>query len=447
MKNKLWLAIALLLATFLNLHAQTAQQSYTLKDCIEYSLKNNPTNIIFSNDVLSANQKKVEALSGYLPQINGNVNWDDNLKRQTTVLPGAAFGQPEDVKLQFGNQYITTAVAQLDQTIYDQTLISGLAGIKPNQASAELKKAKNDDDLIYNTAIAYYRIVTIKEQAKLLEQNFKKFKELENLQKLLLDKGVIKKTDYDRVRVGLNNITSQTMLVQSNLEVATNSLKNAMGMPLDQPISIIDSVSILPSQMLPTQNMYDVKNTWDYQILTKNILLQEVQLKRTRAGYFPTLGFYARYGAQAFGNNFSESFNDWYDYGGVGLKLQVPIFDGLRKSSLVKQATLTLSNARQSLILTENGLKLQYQNANSQLLSSYTNLQSNKENLDLAKEVFDNTTFQYQKGVAGLSDVLNADYSLKEAQTNYLTSFINYLVAKTDIEKAKGTLKQYITQF
>lgn len=425
--------------------ASETVQKLSLKDCIAYTLVHNPTIPIYNNDIKSANQKKIEALSGYMPQVNGSVAWDDNLKRQVTVLPGAVLGQPNDVAVKFGNQYNTNAMLQADQTIYDQTLLSGLAGIAPNIEAARLKKEKNDDDILYNTATSYYQVITYQEQLKLLDQNERKFAEIVRIQKLQYEKGVIKKSDFDRVRVALNNITSQKQFAQTSMELALNRLKNYMGMPLSDVLIVADSAASLQEITLPAQNDFNANNTWDIKILEKNILLQEVQVKRSKAGYIPTLGFYARYGGQTFGNDFKTSFNHWYDYGAIGLRLNVPIFDGLRKSSQVRQNALTLDNVRQNLLITRNTVTLQNQNANVQLINSYNNLQTNKDNLDLAKEVFDNTSLQYQNGVASMADLLNSDYSYKEAQTNYLNSLVNCLIAKTDFERTKGNLKQYLT--
>lgn len=418
-----------------------------LKQCIEYTLVHNPTIPIYSNDIKTANQRKIEALSGYMPQVNGSMAWDDNLKRQVTVIPGAIFGQPQDVEVQFGNQYNTNAYIQADQTIYDQTLLSGLQGIKPNIEAAQLKKEQNDDNIVYNTAVSYYQVITYQEQLKLLSENEKKFFELVRIQQLQFDKGVLKKVDFDRVKVALSNIQSQKKFAETSMQLSLNRLKNYMGMPLTENLALADSAASLQEITLPAANDFDAKNTWDLKILSKNLQLQEVQLKRARAGYFPTLGFYARYGGQSFGNEFKQSFTNWFDYSAIGLRLNVPIFDGLRKASQVKQNALTVSNVKQNMVITENAVKLANENANVQMLNSYTTLQTNKSNLELAKEVFDNTTLQYQNGVASLSDLLNADYSYKEAQTNYLNSLVNALIAKVEVEKTKGNLKQYINNF
>ncbi|HLP21457.1 MAG TPA: TolC family protein, partial [Chitinophagales bacterium] len=230
----------------------------------------------------------------------------------------------------------------------------------------------------------------------------------------------------------------------TSMDVALNRLKFYMGMPLNESLTVTDSAASLQEVSLPASNDFEPKNTWDIKIQAKTLLLQEINIKRMKAGYVPTLGFYARYGGQAFGNDFAQSFKNWFDYSSIGLRLNVPIFDGLRKSSQIRQTTLQYNNAQQNYKITESTARLANQNANLQLLNSYNSLQNDKANLELAKSVFDNTTLQYQNGVASLADLLNSDYSYKEAQTNYLNSLVSCLIAKVEVERSKGTIKQYI---
>jgi outer membrane protein len=425
--------------------AQTGQEKMTMKQCVEYSLTHHPSVLVYNNEVKIANQRATEALAGYLPQVNGSVALDDNILRQTTVIPAGALG-PNDTKVKFGNQYNTTASVQADQVIYDQSLIIGIQANEPNKQLAQLNKEQNEEVLIYNTMQAYYQVLVYTEQEKLLAENEKKFADIVAIQKVQYESGVIKKVDYDRVRVNLNNVTAQRKLAQMNLQLATNRLKNAMGMTLESAIAVSDSIDYKQGETFNYEVNVNTNNLTSYKIQYQNTLLQNLDVRRKKAAYLPTLSGYARYGAQAFGNNYSSSLNHWYDYSAVGLKLNVPIFSGMKKSSQLKQSQYSLVNARENLKITERNIQLQAQNSNTQLLGSYNNLVSNKENLDLAKDVFDNTSLQYKNGASQLSDLLNADYSYKEAQTNYINSLLNYMIAKIDLEKSKGTLKQYINQ-
>jgi len=47
---------------------------------------------------------------------------------------------------------------------------------------------------------------------------------------------------------------------------------------------------------------------------------------------------------------------------------------------------------------------------------------------------------KYQQGVGSNLEVLNAEASIKESQTNYFAALYNALIAKVELEKANGTL-------
>src|SRR5262245_41325115 len=125
--------------------ASFSQPSFSLKEAIDYSLANHGSTTIYNNQLEKVKLQSKEALSAYLPQVNTNATLDDNLRRQTTILPGAMFGQPKDLAVQFGNKYTANAVVELNQTIYDQALLYGIKAGVPAQKIAELNIAKNNE--------------------------------------------------------------------------------------------------------------------------------------------------------------------------------------------------------------------------------------------------------------------------------------------------------------
>lgn len=416
----------------------------SLQRCLGYALEHNPSSTVYLNQAKIAKQKAVETSSVYLPQVSGSVTTDDNVKRPTTIIPGGIFS-PNDLEVQMGSQYSTNAVVQVEQTLYDQSMFYAAPANRANTAIAQLNILRNNEDIVYNTSTAYYQVLIYNEQEKLLAQNERKYNDLLSVLQLQYQKGAAKKLDYDRVRVSLNNIKAQQALVGMNKELAMNRLKNAMGLPLESNLVISDSLDYNREISMPLRNLgFDSHQLTDYRIQTQNLRLMDLNTRRRKAAYLPTLSVYARYGAQSYGNEFAASFNNWFDYSVVGLKLNVPIFSGLRRNSQYMQSKLEFENAKLNLEISEQNMRLRYLNSWTQLFSSYTSLTTNHENLGLAQEVFETTTLQYQSGAAPLSDVLNSDYSFKEAQTNYITSLLNFLTARLDYERAQGTLTAYI---
>lgn len=436
--------LTFLTAAFLGIIAHS-QETFSLKSAIDYSLKNHGSNVIYNNQLEKVRLQSKEALSAYLPQVSANVTLDDNLARQTTVLPGAMFGQSKDILVQFGNKYLTNAVVQLDQTIYDQALLYGIKAGVPSKKIAELNLAKNNEELIYNTTAAYSQILILKEQQKLLNANQKQYQDLYNITKFRFDKGVAKKVDIDRVTVQLNNIKAQQKQLQTDIDVAYNSLKNAMGLPMNATLRIEDSLEYRKYQQLTNDNL-DVQKLVDYQLQSQNIALQEIDVKRKQAASLPTVSAYARYGQQAFGDDIRKATGTWHNYSAVGLKLNVPIFSGRRREAQTQQSQLELENAKENLELNTAQLQLQFHNAARQLQENITTLGTNKANMDLAKTVYETSQFEYSKGVSTMSDLLNADFSYKQAQSNYMTSLLNLVSNRLAYERAKGTITTFINQ-
>lgn len=425
--------------------AATAQETFGLKEAIGFSLKNHGSSVIYNNQLEKVRLQSKEALSAYLPQVSANVTLDDNLKRQTTVLPGAMFGQPKDVLVQFGNKYNTNAVVQLDQTIFDQALLYGIKAGLPSQKIAELNIAKNNEDLIYNTASAYMQILILKEQQKLLAANEKQYQDLYNITRFRFEKGVAKKVDTDRATVQLNNVKAQLKQIQADIDMAYNSLKNAMGLPLNATLQIEDSLDYSKYLQVAGDNL-QVQDLIDYQLQAQNIALQEIDVKRKQAAYLPTVSAYARYGQQAFGNNLGKATGTWTDYSAVGVKLNIPIFSGRRREAQLQESRIELENQKQNLQLSTAQLELQFQNARRQLQENITTLGTNRANMDLAKTVYETSQFEYSKGVSTMSDLLNADFSYKQAQANYMNSLLSLVSNRLAYERTQGTITNFLNE-
>jgi outer membrane protein len=422
-----------------------AQKRVGLREAIDYSLKNHKSAVIYNNKIGIATNQKKDAVSEYLPQVNGSLGFDYNIKRQTTVFPGAMLGSPTDVEVQFGNTFTGLGTIQLDQTIYDQALIFGIKAGIPAQLMAELNRDKNNEDLSYNTAMAFFQILVLKEQQKILVANEKQYDELYRISKLRFDKGAGKKVDVDRVVVRLNDLKADLKQIELDINVAYNSLRNAMGSPLDDSFVIEENLDY--SKYLEIQqDTLNIKNLIGYKLQEQNIILQEIDLKRKQAAFLPTVDAFARFGEQAFGNELDTAFGRWKDFSLVGLKVNVPIFSGGHRDSQIKISRLELDNAKQDLNLGVADFEIKFENARRQLPEDITKLNSNKTNMELAKSIYDTNKFEYDKGVALMSDLLDTDFTYRQAESKYMSSLFNLVTNRLIYERAKGTIRSFVNQ-
>ncbi len=439
--------LAALVLSVAGLTAQAQQtQSLTLKESISYGLQNHRSIRINRNNVTAAHAKAQEALAGYLPQVSINAGLDYNIKLQQNVIPaGSLPGQTEEQRITFGTKYNSSTVIQLDQKIYDQSLITGLKANKYNNQMADLNEEDNNQTLIYNIASSYYQIIVTQKQLDLLYSNRDRFEKILRVTQLQADQGVAKKVDVKQVQVNLNNVLSQISVAENNLKLAKNTLKNNMGLSQSEDIVLADTARWLNTN--PSGKLYapfDYKNTVSYQLQQAQVNLYDINRKSVRDQALPTLAVYGRYGANGFGqNSIKQAFDPLLDYSAMGVKLSWNIFTGLRRQAQYKQATIDFDNAKEKLKLNEDLQNLQFQNAGAAVTRAQSTIATNKNNMELASEVYENATLQHKQGVATISELLNAELSYREAQNNYIGSLLDYYLADLDVQKANGNLRNY----
>jgi outer membrane protein len=445
MKKLVALILSLSLTASLPGWSQSAQTNWTLKSAIDYGLQHFGTVRIAQYQTETANQQARQAVGLYLPQVAATGNFTDNLKLQSTLLPAGLGGSTEPTRITLGSKYQTNVNATVTQAIYDKSLLLGLKAAKPNQQLAELNTRQTREEIIYNITSNYYQVFIAQQQIALLKDNIERTQQVLDVLKLQRDNGVIQPVDYTRTEVNLNSTRSQLSLAENDLNLSLNRLKYQMGLPQEQELTLADS-QILTQLPIVQSGQFDAKNLTTFQQAETNLFLQRLQLQRTKAGYLPTLNFSANYGSLVLANDFTKSFQNFVGFGSIGLRVNVPIFDGLQRDAQIQQAKLTVLTQEERQRLNTASYRLQFNNAQSQIQRAQSNVQNDDRNVKLAQEVYNITTLQYKQGTKPLTDLINADNSYRQAQSNYINSLINFYQARLDLEQSQGTLLSFYNQ-
>lgn len=420
-----------------------AQENWTLKQCIDYGLKNNRNNKIYLNQKRAADAKAREVFADYLPQVSLTSSLDNNLKLQQTVIPAGLFSEDE-MRVSLSKQYNMNTVAQVDQVLYDQSLIIGIKANKYNKQQAELNIQQSQEAIIYNISTAYFHILVYHQQLDLLNFNKETYKKQIEIYQLQVDKGTILQKDLDKIRVDYNNTISQIRVTKSNLQLTENELKYEMGYPIPDSLSVNISMNMKISvshEISPIE--FSPMSRIDYKLSQLDIKIHEAEQFRIKAEALPKLSAYFRYGGIGQGDNIKGSFNDIMPYSAVGVKLTIPLFNFYKRNAQYKQAEIKRLNAEENLRLSEGRFRVEYENAYTRLLQAQSNMENDRRNVTLAESVLKVTDLQFQKGTTNLTDWLNTQNSLKSAQNSYLSSLYNYYQARIDLEKAGGTLNTF----
>ncbi|MBA2422481.1 MAG: TolC family protein, partial [Chitinophagales bacterium] len=101
---------------------------------------------------------------------------------------------------------------------------------------------------------------------------------------------------------------------------------------------------------------------------------------------------------------------------------------------------LSLQKSENNIENFRNAINLQVSSAQANLQNAISRLSSQKSNLDLAKEVVEISRKKFELGVGSSLEVTDAEGSLKDAETNYLSALYDAWIAKIDLQKAFGNL-------
>lgn len=195
----------------------------------------------------------------------------------------------------------------------------------------------------------------------------------------------------------------------------------------------------------------NLDNRIEYRLLRKQEELQQYQKNAYIAEYYPSLALSGNYSYNGISNKFdmlksksNGSTASWYDMAAVSLTLKIPIFDGWARRSRVGQANVALKQLRKQMDATSLSLNTQFENAKLQVSNNLATIKAQKENVDLANEVYNSTQNNYNLGLANLTDLLDAETALTSAQNNYNEALLQYKLAELDIIKSNGNLKSLL---
>jgi len=424
--------------------------------------------------------------------------------QSVTLAPAyAAPVQLPPQAIAFGLQYAGNSSLSLSQQLFDGSYLIGLKAAKVYEDLAKKQTQQAEIDVVEQVSKAYYSTLVARSRLALLARNVQRLDTVLYQTNQTFKAGFAEKLDVDRLRVQRNNLVVEQQKAQRLTELSVALLKFQMGLPQAQPVQLTDSLGAavvdagnlrrnlgganfntgggvdglggVPSAPLSTasgtngpptpgintgqgpqaQAAFNYNNRIEFSTLQTQQALAGLDLRNRTAGAYPRLSFTAAYGfigsapavkdLFAFrgpdsrnANNFPNQ--NWFGFGNVGLALNVPVFDGFRRKYQVQQARIQQQVLERGLETLRQSIDLQDAQSRTTLINALDVLDNQKANLDLAADVARVTRIKFNAGVGSNIEVITAETSLREAQTNYYAALYDVLVAKVDRDKATGEL-------
>jgi len=422
----------------------------TLKRCIEIGIENNLTLQQKQQDIHIAEIGQSENRHKLIPVIQGYANFVHNVERATSVTDGSNLSKLLGVDAPYmvgqGLDFQTTGGFQLSMPLYNQTLYTGIQIADKMKEISEASYEKAKEDLTVEISKLYYLAQTTAKQIELIRSNIGRMESLKSITSAFYDNDMALKVDVQRVDINLENLRTQLTNAEAMYEQQLNLLRYTLDFAPDTPILL----STLKGYM-DYDDSYLLRglspDLYELQLLNMQSEVLEKQKNMINQGYLPTLSLVGATQWTAFTDKFENYFhthptNKWYNHTYWGLQLNVPIFDGLAKRNKSRKVAAQYTQLQTTIADTEKKLQTQYQNSLNDWHNNIRNAERQRENYRLAESVYLVTSDQYKEGVASMSDLLQDEMRMTEAQNGYISALYKYMVSELSLLKLTGQLNR-----
>ena len=413
----------------------------TLDECVDYAMEHNKTLQNARFDQYIAQKDVEEIIARGLPQLDVSADLIYNFELPVFVLPDPN-NEGQFNEITFGLPWQASAGASLSQLIFDGRYFLGLRASRVFVELSEKQKSQSVEQTALNIHQAYYTALISEEQLSLLTANVERLQKLYDETAALNREGFVEKIDVDRLQISLTNLNTQLQNARRLAGLTKELLKFQMGMPVHQDIQLVSLAESINPQ-LPNATIltdFNPENKIEYQILATSRELETFNARQYKVGYLPAIYGFASYTLNRQWEN-PTSIN--FRTGALGFQLSWSLFDGGQRIKKLQKSKIALRKIDNQMLDFQNGARLELEQAFTSLTNAYNSWESQKENKTLAEKVYRVSSIKYKEGVGSSIEVNEAETQLKEAESNYLNSLYDYLMAKVELEKANGEFSKY----
>jgi outer membrane protein len=439
------------------------QKKWTLRECIDYAIKNNISIQSSELDVKNAIVNRKDAFGAFLPTVNASAthSWNIGLNQNITT------GLLQNQTTQFTSAGLNVGV-DIYNGLKNQTQLrkSNLAII-----ASQYQFVKMQEDIALNVANAYLQILFNKENLKVQQEQKEYNLTLLNRTKELVDAGVVPKGDLLDVKATAASDVQKVIAAQNALLISKLSLAQLLriedfkNFDIDEnQVPELNEEILMQSSENIAQKAKETRT--ELKIAQSNVELAKKDVSIARAAYQPTLrGFYsfstrAAYSDRVVGAvpntdnptstigyvdgtnqlvlqpNFKPVlgsplplFDQFSNNKGqnFGIQLTVPIFNGFATRNNVERSKVALERAKLNLGQQELDVE-------RNVFTAYTDANAAKESFQAAQITvearqlsFDYAKERYEVGLMNVFDFNQAQTLLVNAQSEVLRTKYDYL--------------------
>jgi len=423
------------------------EYSFSLEEAIEYAIDSSYNAINARRDIEAAIKRKWETTADGLPQIDANIDYQNNLKRPVQLLPAEITGGPPGtfIPVQFGTKQNLSATATATQLLFDGSYLVALRASKTFLDYTNTTTQKTLLEVRKSVIDAYGNVLLAQELVTILESNQTTLQKNYDETKEIFENGLQEEEAVEQLQITLLQITNQLNNAKRLVGITQEMLNLTLGIPLVHEITLTEDLDNLAEENISLTLMNtegSIEENLDYK-LAQNLIEQrehEYNLERTKA--LPRLTTFLNYGTTANSEKFTflNDNQQWFQSSIWGVSLNIPIFSSLKRSAKTAQARIALDQAETQFDQAKEQIRLQIDRAKNDYQFAIENYQTAKQNLKLAERIENKNQIKFTEGLATSFELRQAQTQLYQTQQEFIESMLEVINKKAALETILNTV-------
>ncbi len=444
--HKIFVLFILCTTSFSIYGQQLTDYRFSLEDAITFALDSNYTAINSRREIARAIKQKWETTAMGLPQINGAVSYQNNLKQPVSLIPGEFAGgaQGTFVPIIFGTKQNASAFATLNQLIFDGSYLVGLQAAKAFLDYSENANEKTQLEVRKGIINAYGSVLLAEELVAIFQKNKTTLENNLRETKIIFENGLAEEEDVEQLEITLLDVKTQLNKAIRMKDIARQMFKVALGIDMGKSVTLTETLDNLTQQNISLSFMdtaLNVEKNVDYKIAFNLTEQRSLELKLERSRALPRLSAFVNYGTQANSNDFTffDGNQKWYQSSMLGINMNIPVFSSGMRNAKTQRAMIALDQAETQLEEAVQNVRLQFDTAKSNYQFTVENYENSKKNLALSERIEQKNQIKFSEGISSSFDLRLAQTQLYTAQQQYFQSMLDVINAKSELETVLNT--------
>jgi len=338
----------------------------------------------------------------------------------------------------------------LTQKIYQGgSLLGAVRAAGHVRAAADAALADAKTDLVQGVMESYLGALLADELVAIAELGFDQANEQYEFVRLRHEVG--KAADFDLLQAEVQRDNQRPLIIEAEnaRSLAYLNLRRLLNLSPRKPLVLADTLLAASAPVPEIAGLDRDSLAADAELrpavrtIEETVAAREEGVKVARGAHLPDVSLFATYGQQAYPGEFFPGSGDWNDDLAIGLRVNVPIFDGFLTSGRVSEAKAQLKTDEQRLAILREERRLAVEQRVGELERARADLLSRQQTVSFARRVHGLARLRFEEGAANLFDISDARISEQVARINEARARYDMLVALSRLEKLTG--RPYLT--